>query len=67
MKFSLGAGPVSVHERVSLALARAPLDHEDPDFQELFRATTEKLRRRCGARATCASSLWCTRKRRAAP
>lgn len=45
MKFVLGAGPVSVHERVSLALARAPFDHEDPNFQELFVETTEKLKR----------------------
>ena len=44
-KFTIGAGPVSVHERVSLALARAPLDHEDPEFQELFRQTTELLKR----------------------
>ncbi|HJW76301.1 MAG TPA: alanine--glyoxylate aminotransferase family protein [Thermoleophilia bacterium] len=45
MKFTLGAGPVTVHERVSLALARAPLDHEDPDFQEIFHSTTDKLKR----------------------
>lgn len=44
-KFTIGAGPVSVHERVSLALARAPLDHEDPEFQELFRQTTDMLKR----------------------
>lgn len=44
-KFTIGAGPVSVHERVSLALARAPLDHEDPEFQDLFRRTTELLKR----------------------
>jgi pyridoxamine--pyruvate transaminase len=44
-KFTIGAGPVSVHERVSLALARAPLDHEDPEFQHLFRQTTELLKR----------------------
>ena len=43
-KFVLSSGPVSVHERVSLALARAPYDHEDPDFQEIFRDTTEKLK-----------------------
>jgi pyridoxamine--pyruvate transaminase len=45
MKFTLGAGPVTVHERVSLALARAPLDHEDPDFRAIFHATTDKLKR----------------------
>ncbi len=44
-KFAIGAGPVTVHERVSLALARAPLDHEDPEFQEIFRETTELLKR----------------------
>ncbi len=44
MKFTLGSGPVSVHERVSLALARAPLYHMDPDFQTLFRETTERLK-----------------------
>ena len=44
-KFTIGAGPVAVHERVSLALARAPLDHEDPEFQDLFRQTTDMLKR----------------------
>jgi pyridoxamine---pyruvate transaminase len=44
MKFTMGSGPVSVHERVSLALARAPLYHMDPDFQSLFRETTERLK-----------------------
>jgi pyridoxamine--pyruvate transaminase len=44
MKFTMGSGPVSVHERVSLALARAPLYHMDPDFQTLFRETTERLK-----------------------
>ena len=44
-KFTIGAGPVSVHERVSLALARAPLDHEDPEFRALFRQTTDMLKR----------------------
>jgi pyridoxamine--pyruvate transaminase len=45
VKFTMGSGPVGIHERVSLALARAPLYHQDPDFQDLFRDTTEKLRR----------------------
>ncbi len=45
VKFTMGSGPVGIHERVSLALARAPLYHLDPDFQTLFRDTTEKLRR----------------------
>ncbi len=44
MKFTMGSGPVSVHERVSLALARAPLYHMDPDFQALFQETTERLK-----------------------
>lgn len=44
MKFALGSGPVSVHERVSLALAKAPFDHEDPAFREAFVRTTEKLK-----------------------
>ncbi len=44
MKFTMGSGPVSVHERVSLALARAPLYHMDPDFEALFRETTDRLR-----------------------
>jgi pyridoxamine--pyruvate transaminase len=44
VKFVVSSGPVSVHERISLALARAPYDHEDPDFQEIFRDTTEKLK-----------------------
>ena len=44
MKFTMGSGPVSVHERVSLALARAPLYHLDPDFQDLFRETTDRLK-----------------------
>jgi pyridoxamine--pyruvate transaminase len=43
MKFTMGSGPVGVHERVSLALARAPLYHIDPDFEALFRETTAKL------------------------
>ena len=42
MKFTMGSGPVSVHERVSLALARAPLYHMDPDFEALFRETTDR-------------------------
>ncbi|MBF8285121.1 MAG: Alanine--glyoxylate aminotransferase family protein, partial [Anaerolineales bacterium] len=45
VKFTMGSGPVGIHERVSLALARAPLYHQDPDFQATFRDTTEKLRR----------------------
>ncbi|HLE26568.1 MAG TPA: alanine--glyoxylate aminotransferase family protein [Anaerolineales bacterium] len=45
VKFTMGSGPVGVHERVSLALARAPLYHQDPDFQDIFRDTTEKLGR----------------------
>jgi len=45
VKFTMGSGPVGIHERVALALARAPLYHQDPDFQEIFRETTEKLRR----------------------
>jgi len=44
VKFTLGSGPVGVHERVSLALARAPLYHMDPDFAALFRETTDKAR-----------------------
>jgi pyridoxamine--pyruvate transaminase len=44
VKFTISSGPVGVDERVSLALARAPYDHEDPDFQEIFRDTTEKLK-----------------------
>lgn len=40
----MGSGPVGIHERVSLALARAPLYHQDPDFQKIFRDTTDKLR-----------------------
>jgi pyridoxamine--pyruvate transaminase len=44
VKFVISSGPVSVHERVSLALAKRPYDHEDPDFQEIFRDTTEKLK-----------------------
>jgi pyridoxamine--pyruvate transaminase len=44
VKFVVSSGPVGVHERVSLALARKPYDHEDPDFQEIFRDTTEKLK-----------------------
>jgi pyridoxamine--pyruvate transaminase len=45
VKFTMGSGPVGIHERVSLALARAPLYHQDPDFQATFRETTERLRR----------------------
>jgi pyridoxamine--pyruvate transaminase len=45
VKFTLGSGPVGVHERVSLAMARAPLYHHDPDFQAVFREATEKLQR----------------------
>ena len=44
VKFTLGSGPVGVHERVSLALARAPLYHMDPDFSDIFRETTERLK-----------------------
>src|SRR5512139_563011 len=44
MKITMGSGPVSVHERVSLALARAPLYHLDPDFEALFTETTDRLR-----------------------
>jgi len=44
VKFTISSGPVGVDERVSLALARPPYDHEDPDFQELFRDATEKLK-----------------------
>ena len=36
---------MSVHGRVSPALACALLDREDPEFQELFRQTTELLKR----------------------
>jgi pyridoxamine--pyruvate transaminase len=45
VKFTLGSGPVGVHERVSLALARAPLYHQDPDFQAIYHEATDKLRR----------------------
>jgi len=45
VKFTMGSGPVGIHERVALALARAPLYHQDPDFQEVFRETTGQLRR----------------------
>jgi pyridoxamine--pyruvate transaminase len=44
VKFSMGSGPVGIHERVSLALARAPLYHQDPDFQATFREATDRLR-----------------------
>jgi len=50
VKFTLGSGPVGVHERVSLALARAPLYHMDPDFSDIFRETTDKLKQIFGTR-----------------
>ena len=42
-KYTMAAGPVSIHDRVRQAYARQLLYHYDPAFHALFDDTTQKL------------------------
>lgn len=44
VKYTMSAGPVSIHDRVRQAYGRQVLYHYDPEFQALFDDTLEKLR-----------------------
>jgi len=44
VKYTMSAGPVSIHDRVRQAYGRQVLYHYDPEFHDLFDDTVDKLR-----------------------